>query len=85
MKNIDRNFFKSKQKKRNYLHFDEKRSPDYLYSYVTKPSNIIRHSFYPFISYNRNEKKSDKAIFVLLNQENVLRKDTAHLHLFLNL
>ena len=57
MKNIDKNFFKSKQKKRNYLHFDEKRSSDYLYSYVTKPSNIIRHSFYPFISYNLNEKK----------------------------
>ncbi len=57
---IDESFFKNRQKKRNYLHFDEKRSHAYLYDYVTHPSNITRHSFYPFISYNLIDKKIEK-------------------------
>ena len=58
---IDESFFKNKQKERNYLHFDEKRSPAYLYDYVTHPSNIIQHSFYPFISYDLIDKKIEKS------------------------
>lgn len=57
---IDESFFKKRQKERNYLHFDEKCSPAYLHSYITRPSKIIQHSFYPFISYDLIDKKIEK-------------------------
>ncbi|MGP5313339.1 antiviral reverse transcriptase Drt2 [Psychrobacter faecalis] len=57
---LDQNFFKQRQKNRNYLHFDEKPSYTFLYDYVTKPSNIEQHSFYPFISYNIVDEKIKK-------------------------
>lgn len=61
MNPIDESFFKNRQKERNYLHFDEKRSPAHLYNYVSHPSNIIQHSFYPFISYDLIDKKIEKS------------------------
>lgn len=57
---INEDFFQNKQKKRNYLHFDNKYSPSFLYSYIINPSNIIKHSFYPFISYNLHDRKIKK-------------------------
>lgn len=60
MLEIDQSFFEKRHKNRNYLHFDEKPSPKYVYSYVLNSSNIESHSFYPFISYNIIEKKIGK-------------------------
>ena len=60
MLEIDQSFFEKRHKNRNYLHFDEKPSPKFVYSYVLNPSNIESHSFYPFISYNIIEKKIGK-------------------------
>lgn len=64
---LDQNFFKQRQKNRNYLHFDEKSSYKFLHEYVTKPSNIEQHSFYPFISYNivdEKIRKSNKKVII---------------------
>lgn len=64
---LDQSFFKQRQKNRNYLHFDEKSSYTFLHDYVTKPSNIEQHSFYPFISYNivdEKIRKSNKKIVI---------------------
>ncbi len=61
MTELDQNFFKQRQKNRNYLHFDEKPSYIFLHDYVTKPSNIEQHSFYPFISYNIVDEKIRKS------------------------
>lgn len=61
MLDINQSFFEKRHKNRNYLHFDEKPSPKFVYSYVLNPSNIASHSFYPFISYNITEKKIGKS------------------------
>ncbi len=53
---VNKKFFQDKQDKRNYLHFDKKCSSAFLYSYITNPSNIIQHSFFPFISCNLNNR-----------------------------
>ena len=57
MTKIDVNFFKKRNRVRNYLHFDKKRSPSFVYEYVINPSNIVKHSFYPFIFYNLVDNK----------------------------
>lgn len=54
---VDKKFFEERNKKRNYLHFDKKRSPSFVYEYVINPSNIVKHSFYPFIFYNLVDNK----------------------------
>lgn len=61
MLDINQSFFDKRHKNRNYLHFDEKPSPKLVYSYVLNSSNIVSHSFYPFISYNLTEKKIGKS------------------------
>lgn len=50
-------FFKKRNKTKNYLHFDKKLSPFFLADYVSIPTNIEKHSFYPFISYTLQESK----------------------------
>lgn len=50
-------FFEKRYRNRNYLHFDRKLHPSLVHTYVTVPSNIAHHSFYPFISYNLSDKK----------------------------
>lgn len=64
---IDQEFFKQRNKSRKYLHFDAQPSHTFLYKYVTKSSNIEKHSFYPFISYkliDQKIKKSSKKVFL---------------------
>lgn len=61
MLQINQSFFEERYKNRNYLHFDSKLSPTFTYKYVLNASNIEKHSFYPFISYNLTEKKVGKA------------------------
>lgn len=44
--------------KRRYLHFDDRLNLDKgITSYVTKPQNIVRHSFYPFLRFIQRKKK----------------------------
>lgn len=44
--------------KRRYLHFDDRLNLDKgIISYVTKPQNIVRHSFYPFLRFIQRKKK----------------------------
>lgn len=59
---VNEKFFEKRHKERNYLHFDKKRSPAFTYKYVINPSNIIKHSFYPFISYDLVDRKIKKVI-----------------------
>lgn len=54
---IDIKFFEDRNKIRNYLHFDRKKSNQKVFEYVTNPANIAKHSFFPTISYFLNEKK----------------------------
>ena len=61
MLDINQKFFEDRCKNRNYLHFDEQASPTFVYDYVLNSSNIEKHSFYPFISYNLTEKKIGKS------------------------
>lgn len=61
MLEINQSFFEKRHKNRNYLHFDEKPSPTFLYNYIVNPSNIKKHSFYPFISYNIIDEKIGKS------------------------
>ncbi len=42
---------------RKYAHFDEKVSLDKVWDYISDPTNIVKHGFYPFIHY---EKKFNK-------------------------
>lgn len=56
--NIDQTFFKDRQK--FYLHFDYPLSPEKIFAYVTNPSNIERHAFYPFIHFELISQKIKK-------------------------
>ncbi|MFR2989330.1 MAG: hypothetical protein ACLTMR_10950 [Faecalibacillus sp.] len=42
---------------RKYAHFEEKVSLDKVWDYISDPTNIVKHGFYPFIHY---EKKFNK-------------------------
>lgn len=42
---------------RKYAQFDEKVSLDKVWDYISDPTNIVKHGFYPFIHY---EKKFNK-------------------------
>lgn len=42
---------------RKYAHFDKKVSLDKVWDYISDPTNIVKHGFYPFIHY---EKKFNK-------------------------
>ncbi|MFV7478951.1 antiviral reverse transcriptase Drt2 [Acinetobacter junii] len=57
MKNIDLDFFKKRNKTRNYLHFDKKVNNSIVFDYVKDVRNIEKHAFLPTISYVLNEKK----------------------------
>ena len=38
---------------RKYAHFDEKVSLDKVWDYISDPTNIVKHGFYPFIHYEK--------------------------------
>lgn len=57
---VDIEFFKRRNKVRNYLHFDQKKSNKKLFEYVTDKEAISRHSFFPTISYSLKEEKISK-------------------------
>lgn len=54
---INSNFFEKRNKSRNYLHFDDKKSSQALYRYICNPKNINSHAFYPFIHYKVQDTK----------------------------
>lgn len=62
---IDHNFFKERQK--FYLHFDYPLSSEKIFAYVTNPSNIERHAFYPFIHFELCSQKIKKSGFKTIN------------------
>lgn len=46
--------------RRNYAHFDCRISLNDVWSYINKPDNIAKHSFYPFIHYTQTFNKYNK-------------------------
>ena len=64
---VDIEFFKRRNKVRNYLHFDQKISNKKLFEYVTDKEFVSRHSFFPTISYSLKEEKISKK-----NKKNIL-------------
>ncbi|WOE37998.1 hypothetical protein [Acinetobacter sp. SAAs474] len=66
---LDINFFERRNKVRNYLHFDKKKSNKKIFEYVSNKEEIAIHSFFPTISYSLKEKKLVKKIkklFILM-------------------
>lgn len=65
---LDINFFERRNKVRNYLHFDKKKSNKKIFEYVSNKEEIAIHSFFPTISYSLKEKisKKDKKLFILM-------------------
>ena len=55
---IDHSFFKERQK--CYLHFDYPLPSESIFTYVTNPQNIEKHSFYPFIHFELSSYKIKK-------------------------
>ncbi|SPY30532.1 hypothetical protein [Photobacterium damselae] len=49
---------KNGKKRANYLHFDVKLSLDEASKKIFNPNYIMKHSFWPFISYELKTKKS---------------------------
>lgn len=47
-------------KARKYAHFDDKVSLEKVWNYISSPSNIKRHGFYPFIHYEKKFNKFKK-------------------------
>ena len=48
--------------RRNYAHFDTRVSMDDVWPYISNPTNIASHSFYPFIRYVRSYNKYNKSM-----------------------
>ena len=48
---VDIDFFERRNKVRNYLHFDQKKSNKKIFEYVSNKEKISKHSFFPTISY----------------------------------
>ncbi|ENV35078.1 antiviral reverse transcriptase Drt2 [Acinetobacter gerneri] len=63
MTKIDVNFFKKRNRVRNYLHFDKKRNDSFIFEYVTDVKKIENHAFLPTISYILNDKKINRKNF----------------------
>ncbi|SEL63633.1 antiviral reverse transcriptase Drt2 [Acinetobacter sp. DSM 11652] len=63
--NIDYNFFKNRQK--SYLHFDYPLPPEKIFSFVTNPQNIEKHSFFPFIHFEISSYKIKKKGYKVVN------------------
>ncbi len=61
-------------KARKYAHFDDKVSLEKVWDYISSPSNIKRHGFYPFIHY---EKKFNK--FKKENGKGSIKEKSRHL------
>ena len=47
-------------KARKYAHFDDKVSLEKVWDYISCPSNIKLHGFYPFIHYEKKFNKFKK-------------------------
>ena len=54
---------KKNKEAKKYAHFDEKVSLNKVWNYISKPENIRKHGFYPFIHY---EKKFNNHCCALL-------------------
>lgn len=53
--------WKEKNKQaRKYAHFDEKVSLEKIWDYISKPNNVSKHGFYPFIHYSKTFNKYKK-------------------------
>ena len=59
---------------RKYAHFDEKVSLDKVWDYISDPTNIAKHGFYPFIHY---EKKFNK--FTRKDGRGYIKEKSRHL------
>ena len=59
---------------RKYAHFDEKVSLDKVWDYISDPTNIVKHGFYPFIHY---EKKFNK--FTRKDGRGYIKEKSRHL------
>lgn len=57
---LDIDFFERRNKARNYLHFDEKKSSKKIFEYVSNKEKVSKHSFFPTISYSLKEEKISK-------------------------
>lgn len=57
---VDIDFFERRNKFRNYLHFDKKKSNKKIFEYVLNEEEISKHSFFPTISYSLKEEKISK-------------------------
>ena len=55
---------------RKYAHVDDKVSLDKVWDYISDPTNIVKHGFYPFIHY---EKKFNKITYIRIITTNVLQ------------
>lgn len=47
-------------KARKYAHFDDKVSLEKVWNYISSPSNVEKHGFYPFIHYEKKFNKFKK-------------------------
>src|SRR3989338_480115 len=55
---VDKEVINERKGKRRYLHFDSRlKLSKKIIAYVTKPHNIVRHSFYPFLRFIKKTKK----------------------------
>ncbi|PSU93978.1 hypothetical protein C0W35_09755 [Photobacterium kishitanii] len=64
------------KRRANYLHFDVKLSLDEASKKIFNPHYIMRHSFWPFISYELKTKKI-KSIYKYISEKNIeYRNDT---------
>ncbi|MGD6737963.1 hypothetical protein ACP5PY_17265 [Photobacterium leiognathi subsp. mandapamensis] len=63
-------FGKNGKKRANYLHFDVKLSLDEASKKIFNPNYIMKHSFWPFISYELKTKKI-KSIHKYISEKNI--------------
>ena len=71
---VDIDFFERRNKVRNYLHFDQKKSNKKIFEYVSNKEKISEHSFFPTISYFIIEEKISKKQKKILGNKLVINK-----------
>ena len=80
MQNINIKFFEKRNKFRNYLHFDKKRSDQKVFEYVVDRDKVSEHSFFPMISYKLNDekicRKNKKRIQIVTLEGKIKKKKT---------
>lgn len=73
---VDIDFFERRNKVRNYLHFDQKKSNKKIFEYVSNKEKISEHSFFPTISYFIIEEKISKKQKKILGNKLVINKNS---------